>query len=306
MRRSGSASVSTMDRSQQIARTRGRTRLALAAAATALATAGAGFVGTPAFASSVTSAVFTGGAGTGSVGGVLYAKNTGALTLTVTTSSDTLCVDVAGAFTGHQTSNTAKSSWTFTSTAGAGDGVQTVTATASPSVNGQGKCTGSSGSAQASYTLDNTGPTVTVKLDKTAPTITGSRSPAANANGWNNADVTASFTCSDALSGVKTCSAPTTLSSNGANQSVTGTAADSADNSASATVSGINIDKSAPTLSGAPATSPNGAGWYNGNVTLHWTCADQLGLSGINGSCPADSTIASEGTGLTGSASVSD
>ena len=362
-----------MDRSQQIARTRGRTRLALAAAATALATAGAGFVGTPAFASSVTSAVFTGGAGTVSVGGVLYAKNTGALTLTVTTSSDTLCVDVAGAFTGHQISNTAKSSWTFTSTAGAGDGVQTVTATASPNVNGQGKCTGSSGSAQASYTLDNTGPTVTaalsplpntagwnnsnvtitwaatdagsglgsgpnpatasqtastsgapftstaadrlgnsgsgsvtVKLDKTVPTITGSRSPAANANGWNNTDVTASFTCSDALSGIKTCSAPTTLSSNGANQSVTGTAADSADNSASATVSGINIDKSAPTLSGAPATSPNGAGWYNGNVTLHWTCADQLGLSGINGSCPADSTIASEGTGLTGSASVRD
>ena len=139
-----------MDRSQQIARTRGRTRLALAAAATALATAGAGFVGTPAFASSVTSAVFTGGAGTVSVGGVLYAKNTGALTLTVTTSSDTQCVDVAGAFTGHQTSNTAKSSWTFTSTAGAGDGVLTVTATASPNVNGQGKCTGSSGSAQAS------------------------------------------------------------------------------------------------------------------------------------------------------------
>src|SRR3954465_7610078 len=70
-----------------------------------------------AFGSSVTSAVFTGGAGTASVGGTLYAKQGGALTLTVVTSSDTKCVEVTGAFTGRQTSNTAKSTWTFTPTA---------------------------------------------------------------------------------------------------------------------------------------------------------------------------------------------
>src|SRR2546421_5988509 len=139
MRRSGSASVSTMDRSRQIARTRGRTRLALAAAATALATAGAGFVGTPAFASSVMSAVFTGSAGSVSVGGVLYAKNTGALTLTVTTSSDTKCVDVAGAFTDHQQSSPGKSSWSFHSPPGGGDGVPAGTPTASPNFKRQGK-----------------------------------------------------------------------------------------------------------------------------------------------------------------------
>src|SRR6266700_432480 len=82
------------------------------------------------YASSVSSAAFTGGAGTVSVGGTLYAKNGGALTLTVTTSSDTQCVDVAGAFTGHQQSSTAKSTWTFSFTAGSGDGAQAVTATA--------------------------------------------------------------------------------------------------------------------------------------------------------------------------------
>src|SRR6266536_4083794 len=74
----------------------------------------------PTFASSVSSASFTGGAGTATVGGTLYAKNGGALTLTVTTSSDTKCVDVAGAFTDHQQSATAKSTWTFTTTAGPG------------------------------------------------------------------------------------------------------------------------------------------------------------------------------------------
>src|SRR5689334_11004441 len=68
---------------------------------------------TPAYASTVGSAVFTGGAGTVSVGGTLYAKNGGALTLTVTTSSDTQCVALSGAHTGRQTSTSAKSSWTF-------------------------------------------------------------------------------------------------------------------------------------------------------------------------------------------------
>jgi hypothetical protein len=49
-----------------------------------------------------------------------------------------------------------------------------------------------------------------VKLDKTPPSITGSRSPAANANGWSNTDVTVSFACSDALSGLAPGSPPRT------------------------------------------------------------------------------------------------
>src|SRR4051794_31465246 len=49
-----------------------------------------------AFASTVTSAVFSGGAGTAPVGGTLYAKQGATVTLTVVTSSDTKCVNVAG------------------------------------------------------------------------------------------------------------------------------------------------------------------------------------------------------------------
>ena len=143
---------------------------------------------------------------------------------------------------------------------------------------------------------------VTVKLDKTAPTIVGSRTPTANANGWNNTDVTVSFAPSDATSGVKSSSSPTTLTTNAASQSVTGTATDNADNTASTTVSGINIDKVAPTLSGKPSTNPNVAGWYTGDVTVAWTTADAL--SGTSN--PANSTIGGEGTGLTASASVTD
>jgi hypothetical protein len=328
-----------------------------------------------AFASNVSGAVFTGGAGTFTSGGALYAKQGGALTLTVNASSDTKCVDVAGAFTGHDQSATAKSTWVFTFTAPGGDGLQSVTAAASPSFNGQGKCTGSSGSAQASYTLDNTGPvvtaalapaanaagwnksnvgitwsatdsgigvgsgptpatdsvvantadtgvtktatatdklgnsgsgSVTVKLDKTAPSINATRSPAPNGAGWNNTNVTVSFSCSDALSGIKSCTGggSVVVSTEGANQSVPGTAVDNADNTNSAGVTGINIDKTAPSLSGTPTTAANANGWYNGNVTIGWNASDAL--SGLAGAVPANSTVTGEGNALKASASISD
>ena len=99
--------------------------------------------------------------------------------------------------------------------------------------------------------------TLIIQLDKTPPTISGSATPAPNANGWNNTNVTVTFQCSDSLSGLAAVSppAPTTLTSEGAGQSVTGTCTDVAGNSASATVSGINIDKTPPTI--ACSASPN-------------------------------------------------
>ncbi|MGC2745706.1 MAG: hypothetical protein WA672_21260 [Candidatus Angelobacter sp.] len=96
---------------------------------------------------------------------------------------------------------------------------------------------------------------LTVKIDKTPALIEGARAPAGNASGWNNTDVNVSFACSDALSGLAPGSPPvaTVLSSEGMNQQVSGTCLDLAGNSASAAVSGINIDKTPPALSGLPA-----------------------------------------------------
>ena len=157
---------------------------------------------------------------------------------------------------------------------------------------------------------------VVVRIDTALPTITGSRSPAQQASGWNNTDVTVSFTCDDPkqgatqgnpgfASGIKTCPPSQTVTTDGANQSVTGKAVDVADNEATATVGNINIDKTAPVVTGAPTTSANGDGWYNGDVSILWTCSDPL--SGLNGTCPANSTIEGEGNnmGVT-SPSVSD
>ena len=136
---------------------------------------------------------------------------------------------------------------------------------------------------------------VTIKRDATAPTIVGSRSPAANVNGWNNTNVDVAFTCGDALSGIVSCGPNVTVSSEGANQSVPGDAADAAGNSASTSVTGINIDKTAPTISASRSPGANTNGWNNTDVTVSFACSDTL--SGLAASCPAPVTVSSEGAG---------
>src|SRR5207249_12168081 len=107
-----------------------------------------------------------------------------------------------------------------------------------------------------------------IKIDKTAPVVTGSRDPAANSSGWNNSDVTVSFPCADTgavLSGIGTDTlVGGTLSSESNGQSLTsgGACVDNAGNAASpTTVGGINIDKTAPSITGSRSPQANLAGW---------------------------------------------
>jgi hypothetical protein len=129
----------------------------------------------------------------------------------------------------------------------------------------------------------------TLNIDKTPPTISSSIDPTANVNGWNNSDVTVSFDCDDALSGIATCTNPVTVSTEGANQSVSGTAVDVADNTA-ATTTTVNIDKTVPTIDYSVSPAPNSYGWNNSDVTVSFTCND--GLSGID-TCPEPITLTS-------------
>src|SRR5207244_10392611 len=122
-------------------------------------------------------------------GGVAYARSGVSFTLTVTTPTDETCVDVSGAVTGHQTSATAKSSWTFPGTAVTADSgtVETVTLSGASgfNINNQ-KCTSAKDTGTASYTLDNT-----------APVVTGTQTPAANGAGWNHSEVIVNWTATD-------------------------------------------------------------------------------------------------------------
>jgi hypothetical protein len=122
---------------------------------------------------------------------------------------------------------------------------------------------------------------VTWTIDTTPPLISGGAAPPANSYGWNNTNVTVSFTCSDALSGIASCSAPPTLMGEGAGQSVTGTAVDNAGNTAQAKVSGISIDKTKPTV------TVSGNLTYTVDQTVNVTCAASDAGSGVASfTCP--------------------
>jgi hypothetical protein len=82
-----------------------------------------------------------------------------------------------------------------------------------------------------------------------ALTIAGARSPSPNANGWNNTDVTITFSCSGGAGGIASCGpSPQVVSTEGANQSRKGVATDHSGATASTSVQGINIDKTPPVL----------------------------------------------------------
>ena len=93
-------------------------------------------------------------------------------------------------------------------------------------------------------------------IDKTRPVAVGTASPPPDPNGWNNTDVTVTFTGTDALSGIANCSPPVVLTTSGANQSASGWCVDRAGNvSLPVTVTGININKGGPAISGMPAAN---------------------------------------------------
>lgn len=132
-------------------------------------------------------------------------------------------------------------------------------------------CTATSGGGQSTDS-------VTVKRDASKPGIVGSRAPSANAEGWNNTDVTASFVCTDGLSGIASCGPDQILSSEGAGQSVIGTGVDNAGNSQDSTINGINIERTGPVVTVTGVT--HGSLFELGSVP-QVGCSSSDALSGV-------------------------
>ena len=129
-----------------------------------------------------------------------------------------------------------------------------------------------------------------IDVDLTAPSISASVSPGAAASGWWNASSgapTVTYSCADAGSGLASCSDPH-LFGEGSDQGDTGTATDAAGNSATASVSGIDVDLTAPSISPSIALSAGGSGWWNiatGAPTVSYDCSDSG--SGVASCSPA-------------------
>lgn len=133
---------------------------------------------------------------------------------------------------------------------------------------------------------------ITVKRDATLPTISAAVAPAPNASGWHNGDVTVSYTCADALSGLASaCPAAQTISAEG--NVVMPTISDLAGNKSVAGIS-ARIDKSAPVV--AVTGVNNGATYVVGAVPAA-TCSTTDALSGV----ATGATVAVTGGGPDGS-----
>ena len=156
--------------------------------------------------------------------------------------------------------------------------------------------------------------TVTINYDSTPPTITGAPTTTPNANNWFNSNVDVKFTCTDATSLPVQSFFDLFVTLDGASQSETGTCDDNAGNSASLTVSGINLDKTPPVVTPPPdqkgtATSPSGVtvnypaatGTDNIQVTSGPTCAPSSGSAFPIGTTLVTCT-ATDAAGNTGSA----
>ena len=145
-----------------------------------------------------------------------------------------------------------------------------------------------------------------IKLDKTAPTsVSGSPNRVADHNGWYNASVGFTFTGTDTLSGIDSCSTPTYSGPDGTGKTVSGSCTDKAGNpSASVASSAIDYDATAPT---SVATTLNRAadhnGWYNASVG--WTTNGTDATSNI-ASCDSGTYNGPDGTSLTVSGKCTD
>ena len=138
--------------------------------------------------------------------------------------------------------------------------------------------------------------TVTV-VDTSTLSITATVEPPPNAVGWNNADVTVTFTCAEGGSGIVTCPVSQTVTEEGANQIVEGTATDLEGNTATAPVN-INLDKTMPTVT---ITSPAQDAVFlsTNNVLAVWGAADALsGVASSSGTVEPDLPIDTSTQGM--------
>jgi alpha-tubulin suppressor-like RCC1 family protein len=113
--------------------------------------------------------------------------------------------------------------------------------------------------------------------DTTAPTITARIEPAPNTAGWSHTPVTVFFDCQDDFADPLTCSAPVTLSSEGAGQVVSGSVQDGSGHTAAVSVT-VNLDLTPATVT---LSAPTDASTTSASsVTVSGVVSDAL--SGID------------------------
>jgi PKD repeat protein len=142
-------------------------------------------------------------------------------------------------------------------------------------------------------------------LDATPPSVSASITGTEGSDGWYTSDVEVSWVLEDLQSRITStvgCE-PTTLSDDTPGLDIECLATSAGGTTRESLT--VKRDATPPRLAGT-ATEPSGdSGWYKSDVTIAWTCADDL--SGVpEDDCPGDAVIAGEGASLFAIASVSD
>ncbi|HWS31437.1 MAG TPA: hypothetical protein VN408_01700 [Actinoplanes sp.] len=155
-------------------------------------------------------------------------------------------------------------------------------------------------------TTDNAGNTatteITLDVDHTVPTVTATLTGTKDVSGWYRTAPTVEFTCTDETSGIAVCPAPVTLGTDGAAQTVRGTAVDTAGNTATAEVT-LDLDHTAPVITATVTGTKDASGWYRTTPTVEFACTDKT--SGVT-VCPAPVTLDTDGTAQTVTGTVTD
>lgn len=163
-----------------------------------------------------------------------------------------------------------------------------------------GECVDNAGNTSVTPTLSH------IDVDTTAPAVTAT----ATSNGspytgqsWTNHNVVVHFSCVDGLSGVSTVSADQTVSTEGLDQSASGSCTDVAGNVGYGSFDHIWIDKTPPSV-----TYTGNAGTYALSDQVSIQCHANDGLSGLQSSTCSDVSgpAWTFGTGETVSATAHD
>jgi hypothetical protein len=126
-----------------------------------------------------------------------------------------------------------------------GSGIATCPADAKVTTNGAGQKVTGTAVDKAGNTATAT---ATVNVDLLAPEVTPTVEGTKNAAGWYRTTPTVRYDCKDTVSAVATCPVAKTVTAEGTDVSVAGTASDNAGNTTASTLR-LNIDKTAPVAS---------------------------------------------------------
>jgi len=137
----------------------------------------------------------------------------------------------------------------------------------SASASASGTCTDNAGNVSAPKTLS-------FPYDATPPSVSAAPGRAADAGGWYNHPVDVTFSGTDAVSGIDTCTSATYSGPDNGSASLSGSCRDKAGNNAVGTFA-LHYDSTPPSITGGtPDRAPDANGWYNHHLVVTFAGTD--------------------------------